>query len=116
MNELYRFLTLAVSGEWRRLDADTRRAQKGEFTEALERCGVAAHAYCGSSARTRGHSSALKHDSRRQRSGPSALGRTAILPHGGNPNTSASTRMPGVSTAAGRRGPSATSRTSLCIQ
>lgn len=45
MNELYRFLTLAVSGEWRRLDADTRRAQKGEFTEALERCAVAAHAY-----------------------------------------------------------------------
>lgn len=45
MNELYRFLTLAVSGEWRRLDPATRRTQKLEFAEALERCGVAAHAY-----------------------------------------------------------------------
>jgi chlorite dismutase len=45
MNELYRFLTLAVSGEWRRLAADARQAQKREFVEALERCGVAAHAY-----------------------------------------------------------------------
>ncbi len=45
MNELYRFLTLAVSSEWRRLDADARQAQKREFVEALERCGVVAHAY-----------------------------------------------------------------------
>ena len=45
MNELYRFLTIAVSGEWRRLDAATRREHKDEFAEALDGCGVAAHAY-----------------------------------------------------------------------
>lgn len=45
MNELYRFLTLAVSAEWRRLDAGTREAHKREFSTALDQCGVAAHAY-----------------------------------------------------------------------
>ena len=45
MNEIYRFLTVAVSGEWRRLDPGDRRDQKQEFAEAFEHCGVAAHAY-----------------------------------------------------------------------
>ena len=45
MNELYRFLTIAVTPEWRRLDAGLRAAQKGEFAAALAECGVAAHAY-----------------------------------------------------------------------
>jgi chlorite dismutase len=45
MNEMYRFLTLAVSNEWRRLDPADRESQKREFAEALERCGVVAHAY-----------------------------------------------------------------------
>lgn len=45
MNELYRFLTLAVSAEWRRLDAGTREAHKREFSTALDQCGVAKHAY-----------------------------------------------------------------------
>jgi len=45
MNELYRFLTLAVTPEWRRLDAGERAAQKGEFAETLADCGLTAHAY-----------------------------------------------------------------------
>ncbi|MFN2520462.1 MAG: chlorite dismutase family protein [Candidatus Limnocylindria bacterium] len=45
MNEMYRFLTVAVASEWRRLDLGERGAQKREFAEALERCGSAAHAY-----------------------------------------------------------------------
>ena len=45
MNELYRFLTLAVSSDWRRLDPGDRQSQKREFSEALARCGVTAHAY-----------------------------------------------------------------------
>lgn len=45
MNELFRFLTLAVSPEWRRRDAAEREADKREFARALESCGVAAHAY-----------------------------------------------------------------------
>jgi chlorite dismutase len=45
MNELYRFLTLAVSAEWRRLAADERATQKREFADALADCGVVAHAY-----------------------------------------------------------------------
>ena len=45
MNELYRFLTIAVSGEWRRLDGATRRDQKREFAGSLAACGVPAHAY-----------------------------------------------------------------------
>jgi len=45
MNELYRFLTLAVTPEWRRLDPGERAAQKQEFAAALADCGVATHAY-----------------------------------------------------------------------
>lgn len=45
MNELYRFLTLAVTPEWRRLDRAERAAQKQEFAAALADSGVAAHAY-----------------------------------------------------------------------
>ncbi len=45
MNELSRFLTIAVSPEWLRLDASERAAQKREFAEAVARCGVRAHAY-----------------------------------------------------------------------
>lgn len=45
MNELYRFLTIAVSSEWRRLDPAERESQKREFAEALGDCGVAAYAY-----------------------------------------------------------------------
>ncbi|MDP9265828.1 MAG: chlorite dismutase family protein [Chloroflexota bacterium] len=45
MNEMYRFLTIAVSSEWRRLDPGERAAQKRDFAGALEQCGVVAHAY-----------------------------------------------------------------------
>jgi chlorite dismutase len=45
MNELFRFLTLAVSPEWRRRSAADRDADKREFERALATCGVAAHAY-----------------------------------------------------------------------
>lgn len=34
MNELYRYLTLSVSSEWRRIDAAQREAHKREFAEA----------------------------------------------------------------------------------
>ncbi|HEX9495392.1 MAG TPA: chlorite dismutase family protein [Candidatus Limnocylindria bacterium] len=45
MNELFRFLTLAVSPEWRRRDPADREADKREFARAVGTCGVAAHAY-----------------------------------------------------------------------
>lgn len=45
MNELYRYLTLAVPGEWRRLPEDRRAAQKQAFAEAVADCGLTAHAY-----------------------------------------------------------------------
>ena len=45
MNELFRFLTIAVSAEWRRRSAAERDADKREFARALEACGVAAHPY-----------------------------------------------------------------------
>ena len=45
MNELYRYLTLALPGEWRRLPEAERHAQKREFARALRDCGVTAHAY-----------------------------------------------------------------------
>jgi chlorite dismutase len=45
MNELYRYLTLAVTPEWRRLPEDERAAQKRELAEAVARSGVRAHAY-----------------------------------------------------------------------
>ena len=44
MNELYRYLTLAVSPEWRRLRDDERGAQKRELARAADG-GVAVHAY-----------------------------------------------------------------------
>ena len=45
MNELFRYLTLAVSPEWRRRSDDERQRDKREFAEAVASCGVAAHAY-----------------------------------------------------------------------
>ena len=45
MNELYRYLTLAVTAEWRRLDPLERAAHKREFTAAAAQGGVAVHAY-----------------------------------------------------------------------
>ncbi len=45
MNELSRFLTLAVSREWQRLEPSERTAHKREFGDAVARCGVRAHAY-----------------------------------------------------------------------
>lgn len=45
MNELYRFLTLAVSPEWRRLERAERDRQKREFVEAAHGSGVRVHAY-----------------------------------------------------------------------
>ncbi len=45
MNELYRFLTLAVTSEWRRLAADERDEQKREFVAAVRDSGARTHAY-----------------------------------------------------------------------
>ena len=45
MNELYRYLTLAVSPEWRRLPEDERSAQKREFADAARSDGLRVHAY-----------------------------------------------------------------------
>jgi chlorite dismutase len=45
MNELFRFLTLAVAPEWRRRPEAERDRDKREFAAALDGCGVAAHAY-----------------------------------------------------------------------
>jgi chlorite dismutase len=45
MNELYRYLTLAVSNEWRRLDERQRERDKAEFVSAVEDTGIAVHAY-----------------------------------------------------------------------
>ncbi|MBI2323716.1 MAG: chlorite dismutase family protein [Chloroflexi bacterium] len=45
MNELYRYLTLAVGPEWRRLPAAERTAQKRELAEAASSEGVRVHAY-----------------------------------------------------------------------
>ncbi len=45
MNELYRYLTLAVTPEWRRLPEDERVAQKREFVATAQREGVRVHAY-----------------------------------------------------------------------
>lgn len=45
MNEIFRFLTIAVSAEWRRRGLAERDADKREFARALETCGVAAHPY-----------------------------------------------------------------------
>ena len=45
MNELYRYITLAVTPEWRRLPESERAAQKRELAEIVERSGTRAHAY-----------------------------------------------------------------------
>jgi chlorite dismutase len=45
LNELFRYLTLAVTPEWRRLGEAERAAQKREFARAASQGGVAVHAY-----------------------------------------------------------------------
>jgi chlorite dismutase len=45
MNELYRYLTLSVSSEWRRLPEDERSSHKRELLRAAGDAGVRAHAY-----------------------------------------------------------------------
>ncbi|MDP9321737.1 MAG: chlorite dismutase family protein [Chloroflexota bacterium] len=45
MNELFRFLVIAVSPDWRRRTSAERDADKREFASALQSCGVAAHPY-----------------------------------------------------------------------
>ena len=45
MNELYRYLTLAVTPEWRRLPERERAAQKAEFSEAASQTAVRVHSY-----------------------------------------------------------------------
>jgi chlorite dismutase len=45
MNELYRFLTIAVTREWRRLDEAQRDGQKAEFARAADHHSVRVHAY-----------------------------------------------------------------------
>jgi len=45
MNELFRYLTIAVSPEWRRRSEDERQRDKRELADAVASCGVAAHAY-----------------------------------------------------------------------
>ena len=45
MNELYRYLTLRVSSDWRRLPEDERSSQKRELVRATTEAGVRAHAY-----------------------------------------------------------------------
>lgn len=45
MNELYRYLTLAVSSNWRLLEARRREEDKAEFVSAAQSEGVSVHAY-----------------------------------------------------------------------
>jgi chlorite dismutase len=45
MNELYRYLTISVAPEWRRLDRAERDAQKRELAEAAAGDGIRVHAY-----------------------------------------------------------------------
>jgi chlorite dismutase len=45
MNELYRYLTLAVTPEWRRLEERERASHKAEFDRAAARAGVRVNAY-----------------------------------------------------------------------
>lgn len=45
MNELYRYLTLAVTTEWRRLPDHERASQKDELARAAEHPAVRVHAY-----------------------------------------------------------------------
>jgi chlorite dismutase len=45
MNELYRYLTIAVTPEWRRLPERERAEQKRELADAVASSGVRVHAY-----------------------------------------------------------------------
>lgn len=45
MNELYRYLTIALPPEWRRLPEAERERHKRRFADAVADCGVAAQAY-----------------------------------------------------------------------
>lgn len=45
MNELFRYLTIAVSPEWRRLPEDERALQKRELLAAADLAGARVHAY-----------------------------------------------------------------------
>lgn len=45
MNQLFRYLTLALTPEWRRLDEDERAAQKREFARAARDETVKVHSY-----------------------------------------------------------------------
>jgi chlorite dismutase len=45
MNELYRYLTVAVSSEWRLQDERRREEDKAEFISAAQSAGVAVHGY-----------------------------------------------------------------------
>jgi chlorite dismutase len=45
MNELYRYLTLAVSSDWRLLEERRREEDKAEFVSAAESPSVSVHAY-----------------------------------------------------------------------
>ncbi len=45
MNELYRYLTIAVTPEWRRLPEPVRRAHKRELAEVVSASDVRVHAY-----------------------------------------------------------------------
>jgi chlorite dismutase len=45
VNELFRYLTIAVSPEWRRRGDEERTRDKREFADAVAACGVAAHSY-----------------------------------------------------------------------
>jgi chlorite dismutase len=45
MNELYRYLALAVTPAWRQLPASERAAHKRELVRALDAAGVRVHAY-----------------------------------------------------------------------
>ena len=45
MNELYRYLTLAVTPEWRRLPEEIRQEQKRELADAIGSAAARVHAY-----------------------------------------------------------------------
>ena len=45
VNQLFRYITLAVTNEWRRLDESERGAQKREFARAAEHPAVRVHPY-----------------------------------------------------------------------
>ncbi len=45
MNEVYRYITIAVTPEWRRLPEDDRASQKSELAAAVATSGLRVHAY-----------------------------------------------------------------------